>query len=138
MRWLTNPLIPTTSWFAWTSQPSIPWIVSVLSLVLFGLSSHVIFMIVSEYTVRSYGDYSASAVAAQSFMREILSGSVTLVSEPMYEGLGYQWVSLNHLLLIAIFQLTQMNTLTGIVLARLRRLAAGSFAGHVLHPRPEN
>jgi MFS transporter, DHA1 family, multidrug resistance protein len=66
----------------------------VLSLVLFGIASHVTFMVVSEYTVRSYGLWSASAVGAQSFVREISSGCLVLVSEPMYKGLGYQWVSL--------------------------------------------
>ena len=65
-----------------------------LSLVLFGIASHVTFMVVSKYTVRSYGLWSASAVGAQSFVREISSGCLVLVSEPMYKGLGYQWVSL--------------------------------------------
>ncbi|KDN52393.1 MFS general substrate transporter [Tilletiaria anomala UBC 951] len=80
-------------WFAWTSQASVHWIVSMLALVVFATTSHIIFLIVSEFTVKSYSLYSSSAVAAQSFVREILSGSVTLFSTPMYRGLGYRWAS---------------------------------------------
>ncbi|PWN34510.1 MFS general substrate transporter [Meira miltonrushii] len=81
-------------WFAWTSQgPPVPWIVSVLALGAFGLSSHIIFISVSDYTIASYSIYSASAVGAQSLLREILSGSVTLFSHQMYVNLGYQWAS---------------------------------------------
>lgn len=61
---------------------------------MFGISSHIIFISVSDYTIASYSIYSASAVGAQSLLREILSGSVTFVSEPMYHNLGYQWVRL--------------------------------------------
>lgn len=81
-------------WFAWTTQgPPIPWIVSVLALGAFGLSSHIIFISVSDYTIASYSIYSSSAVGAQSLLREILSGSVTLFSHQMYVNLGYQWAS---------------------------------------------
>ena len=81
-------------WFAWTTQgPPIPWIVSVLGLGMFGLSSHIIFISVSDYTIASYSIYSASAVGAQSLLREVLSGSVTLFAEPLYHNLGYQWAS---------------------------------------------
>ncbi len=86
-------VIYTHSWFAWTSFQPIPPIVSILALGLFGISSHIIFMIVSEYTVRAYGPWAASAVAAQSFMREIVSGSATLVAEPLYHDLGNTWAS---------------------------------------------
>lgn len=81
-------------WFAWTSQgPPIPWIVSVLGLGLFGISSHIIFISVSDYTIAAYSIYSSSAVGAQSLLREILSGSVTLFATPLYKNLGYQWAS---------------------------------------------
>lgn len=81
-------------WFAWTTQgPPIPWIVSVLALGAFGMASHIIFISVSDYTIASYSIYSASAVGAQSLLREILSGSVTLFANPMYKNLGYQWAS---------------------------------------------
>ncbi|PWN39962.1 MFS general substrate transporter [Ceraceosorus guamensis] len=80
-------------WFAWTSIPSIHWIVPTLAAGLFGVSSHIIFIAVSDYTIDAYGPFAASAVGAQSLLREILSGSVTLVAEPMYHNLGYQWAS---------------------------------------------
>lgn len=81
-------------WFAWTTQgPPVPWIVSVIALAAFGLSSHIIFISVSDYTIASYSIYSASAVGAQSLLREILSGSVTLFGHQMYVNLGYPWAS---------------------------------------------
>jgi DHA1 family multidrug resistance protein-like MFS transporter len=81
-------------WFAWTTQgPPLPWIVSILALGLFGISSHIIFISVSDYTIAAYSIYSASAVGAQSLLREMLSGSVTLFATPLYNNLGYQWAS---------------------------------------------
>lgn len=79
--------------FAWTSFPPVPWIVPVIAGASFGISSHILFLIVSDYVVSSYSIYAASAVAAQSFLREFLSGSFTIVTETMYERLGYQWAS---------------------------------------------
>lgn len=37
-------------WFAWTAQPSIHWIVCCVAATLFGISSHIIFIAVSDYT----------------------------------------------------------------------------------------
>ena len=47
-------------WFAWTSMPEVPVIVSVIAGGAFGLSSHMIFIAVSSYTIVSYGNYAAS------------------------------------------------------------------------------
>ncbi|CCF54816.1 hypothetical protein NDA11_002960 [Ustilago hordei] len=79
--------------FAWTSFPPVPWIVPVISGALFGVSSHVLFLIVSDYTVNSYSIYAASAIAAQSFLREFLSGGFTLITEIMYHNVDYQWAT---------------------------------------------
>lgn len=79
--------------FAWTSFPPIPWIVPVIAGALFGISSHTLFLIVSDYTVSSYSIYAASAVAAQSFLRELFCGGFTLITEIMYHNVGYQWSS---------------------------------------------
>lgn len=82
------------SWFAWTIQSSIPWIVSMLALAVFGYSSHVIFIFVSDYTVGAYGHYAASAVAGQSLAREIISGTASLIAEPMFNNLpSYEWAA---------------------------------------------
>ncbi|PWN51665.1 MFS general substrate transporter [Violaceomyces palustris] len=80
-------------WFAWTSQPPVHWIVPMLAGGFFGVSSHIMFLIVSDYTVASYSIFAASAIAAQSLVRELLSGAFTLVTEQMYHGLGYRWAS---------------------------------------------
>ncbi|CDR99573.1 related to mfs-multidrug-resistance transporter [Sporisorium scitamineum] len=79
--------------FAWTSGPPVPWIVPTIAGSLFGVSSHTLFFIVSDYTVSSYSIYAASAVAAQSFLRELFCGGFTLITEIMYHNVGYQWAS---------------------------------------------
>ncbi|CBQ70454.1 related to mfs-multidrug-resistance transporter [Sporisorium reilianum SRZ2] len=79
--------------FAWTSRPPVPWIVPTIAGGLFGVSSHTLFLIVSDYTVSSYSIYAASAIAAQSFLRELFCGSFTLITEIMYHNVGYQWAS---------------------------------------------
>ncbi|CAO1618183.1 unnamed protein product [Sympodiomycopsis kandeliae] len=91
---LTAPLFPISLfWFAWTAVPNIHWISSVLSTVMFGFVSHIIFVAVSDYTASCYSMYAASAIGAQSLFREILCGSFTLFTIQMYEGLGYSWAS---------------------------------------------
>lgn len=47
-------------WFAWTTIPSVPIIVSVLAAGAFGIASHAIFIAVSAYTITSYGPYATS------------------------------------------------------------------------------
>lgn len=79
--------------FAWTSFPPVPWIVPIIAGGLFGVSSHTLFLIVSDYTVASYSIYAASAIAAQSFLREFMCGSFYLITEIMYSNVGYQWAS---------------------------------------------
>ncbi|SNX82418.1 related to mfs-multidrug-resistance transporter [Melanopsichium pennsylvanicum] len=79
--------------FAWTSFPPVPWIVSVLAGALFGVSSHTLFLIVSDYTVSSYAIYAASAVAAQSLLRELFCGAFTMIAEIMYHNVGYSWAT---------------------------------------------
>ena len=46
-----------------------------------GVSSHILFIVISDYTVLSYGHYAGSAVTGQSFAREIMAASLALVGE---------------------------------------------------------
>lgn len=93
--WLwTAPLFPISLfWFAWTGRPGINYWSSIIALAVFGFVSHIIFVAVSTYTVACYSMYAASAVGAQSLARELASGSFTLFTVQMYEGLGYPWAS---------------------------------------------
>lgn len=91
---LTAPLFPISLfWFAWTAVPGVHWSSSVVAAGLFGFVSHIIFVAVSDYTASCYSLYAASAIGAQSLFRELLSGSFTLFTVQMYEGLGFQWAS---------------------------------------------
>ncbi|GLB42212.1 putative mfs general substrate transporter [Lyophyllum shimeji] len=80
-------------WFAWTSRPPINMYVSLGALVGFGISGHIIFLAVSDFTVESYGLMASSAVTGQSFARESICGILCLVSVPFYENVGFQWAS---------------------------------------------
>ncbi|KAG5641735.1 hypothetical protein DXG03_004307 [Asterophora parasitica] len=80
-------------WFAWTGRPPFSIYVSLAALVVFGISGHIIFMAVSDFTVESYGLMASSAVTGQSFARENICGIMCLVSVPFYQNLGFQWAS---------------------------------------------
>lgn len=88
--WLiTSPLFPISLfWLAWTAVPSVHWSASVIAVGVFAFVSHIIFVGVSDYTTACYSSYAASAVGAQSLLRELLSGSVTLFTVQGYQGLG--------------------------------------------------
>ena len=70
-----------------------PWMISVIGFALcasarpdaadlaVGVSSHILFLVITDYTVSSYGHYAASAVTGQSFAREIMAASLALVGE---------------------------------------------------------
>jgi len=80
-------------WFAWTGRPPINMYASLGALVVFGISGHIIFLAVSDFTVESYGLMASSAVTGQSFARESICGILCLVSVQFYENVGFQWAS---------------------------------------------
>ncbi|PWN91349.1 MFS general substrate transporter [Acaromyces ingoldii] len=80
-------------WFAWTSRPPVPWIVSMIALVFFGIGAFITFTGATEYVIASYGPVATSATGAQNLLRETLAGSLTIASVPMYKGLGNQWAT---------------------------------------------
>ncbi|KAJ1032548.1 hypothetical protein NDA16_000571 [Ustilago loliicola] len=56
-------------------------------------SQHTVKNLFKETVGPSYSIYAASAIAAQSFMRELMCGSFTIITEIMYHNVGYQWSS---------------------------------------------
>jgi hypothetical protein len=46
-----------------------------------------------NYLSECYGEYTASAIAAQGFLRNILATAFPLFARQMYEGMTYPWAS---------------------------------------------
>ncbi|GAA95518.1 uncharacterized protein L969DRAFT_85192 [Mixia osmundae IAM 14324] len=87
-------IFPIALWiYAWTSFESIPWIVSTIGLALFGISSHILFIAISDYTTDSYGYYAASAISAQSLLRESLVAIMSLVGGAFYDNVNTHWAT---------------------------------------------
>ncbi|KAG5635539.1 hypothetical protein H0H81_010936 [Sphagnurus paluster] len=80
-------------WFAWTGRPPFSIYVSLGALIAFGISGHIIFLAVSDFTVESYGLMASSAVTGQSFARENICGILCLVSVQFYQNVGFEWAS---------------------------------------------
>lgn len=77
-------------WFAWTIPPSVPapWPVSFLPLILVGFATNEFDCTLAGYMTDSYTIFSASAFASLAFVRAVVSGSLPLFANQMYEGLG--------------------------------------------------
>ena len=77
-------------WFGWTQFSSIPWIVPALSIGCATMGIYSIYLATFNYLADTYHRYASSALAAQSFCRNILGGVfplVTVVCQPP-AGLG--------------------------------------------------
>ncbi|OAA75619.1 Major facilitator superfamily domain, general substrate transporter [Akanthomyces lecanii RCEF 1005] len=78
-------------WFAWTSQPSIHWIVPIIGSVFFSCGLVMVFMSLLNYLIDSYVVFAASVMAANSVLRSVFGAAFPLFTIDMYENLGLQW-----------------------------------------------
>ncbi|OOF98689.1 hypothetical protein ASPCADRAFT_42278 [Aspergillus carbonarius ITEM 5010] len=78
-------------WFAWTCTPNVHWIVPILAGVPFGAGTACVFIYSSNYMARSYGIYTASALAGNMFFRSLLGACLPLAGPSMYATLGLNW-----------------------------------------------
>lgn len=78
-------------WYGWTSSPSFHWILPVLaqSGAVFGIFT--IYLATFSYLADSYKTYASSAIAAQSFARNVVGCIFPLFTRQMFEKLGYNW-----------------------------------------------
>ena len=75
-------------WFAWTAKPSIHWIAPVIAIAFIGAGFNIIFQQCINFLVDTYGLYSASATAANTFFRSILACGLPLAVRPMVKAMG--------------------------------------------------
>ncbi|KAK9251603.1 major facilitator superfamily domain-containing protein [Lipomyces tetrasporus] len=80
-------------WFAFTTYRSVQYIVPIVAGVPFGFGIILVFSGVFTYLVEAYRPYSASALAANGFLRSSFAAVFPLFSVPMYNNLGYTWAS---------------------------------------------
>ena len=75
-------------WFGWTASPSIHWIVPTIALAAALLGIFSVYLATFNYLADSYGPYASSAIAAQSFCRNLMGGAFPLFTEQMFVALG--------------------------------------------------
>ncbi|KAK7202479.1 major facilitator superfamily domain-containing protein [Myxozyma melibiosi] len=80
-------------WFAFTTYKSVHYIVPILAGIPFGFGIILVFSGVFTYLVEAYRPYSASALAANGFLRSSFAAAFPLFSVQLYENLGYTWAS---------------------------------------------
>ncbi|KAI0475657.1 major facilitator superfamily domain-containing protein [Xylariaceae sp. FL0804] len=80
-------------WFAWTSFPTVHWIVPIIASALFGAGIYIIILSILNYVVDSYQTYSASALAGIILVRNLAGAGFPLFASQMYERLGNEWAS---------------------------------------------
>ncbi|OQU96091.1 hypothetical protein CLAIMM_02224 [Cladophialophora immunda] len=76
-------------WFGWTTYSSIPWISPVLAIGCAQMGIFVIYLAVFNYLADVYHRYASSALAAQSFMRNIFAAVFPLFTNQMFNNLDY-------------------------------------------------
>jgi hypothetical protein len=79
--------------FGWTSSPSIHWIAPMIGLVCMGFGFFTIFQAALNYLIDTFQKFSASAVAANTFLRSVFAAAFPLFVNPMFHNLGIPWAS---------------------------------------------
>lgn len=74
--------------FGWTSDRSIPWIAPCFGAAMTGIGFLTVFYSALGYLIDTFDTYTASAMAANAFVRSILGAAFPLLVGPMYHSLG--------------------------------------------------
>ncbi|KAK4034317.1 major facilitator superfamily domain-containing protein [Parachaetomium inaequale] len=86
---LTSTLLPIGLFiFGFSSRTDTHWIGPAVSLVLATMGILSIYLAVFNYFADTYHKYASSALAAQSFCRNVLGGAFPLVTGPLFTNLG--------------------------------------------------
>lgn len=79
--------------FGWLAYPGIHWVGVCVGIALASFGIFTIYLAVFNYLADNYGAFASSALAAQSFMRNMFASFFPLFSHQMYDGLGIHWAS---------------------------------------------
>ena len=80
-------------WFGWTQFPQIPWIVPTMAIACATMGIFSIYLAVFNYLADTYHRYASSALAAQSFCRNILGGIFPLITTAMFNRMTFAGAS---------------------------------------------
>ncbi|KAL2836008.1 major facilitator superfamily domain-containing protein [Aspergillus pseudoustus] len=79
--------------FGWTSQLSIHWFPSMIGGACMGLGFFTIFQAALNYLIDTFQTVSASAIAANTFLRSVFAGCFPLFATSMFRNMGVPWAS---------------------------------------------
>lgn len=79
--------------YGWTAYDHVSIAGPIVGIVVLMTGIYHIYLAVFNYLADSYLTYASSALAAQSFARNVFGFAFPLFVEPMYKRLGYQWAS---------------------------------------------
>ncbi|KAL9016084.1 MAG: hypothetical protein Q9185_006551 [Variospora sp. 1 TL-2023] len=74
--------------FAWTANPDIHWVASVIGITVYSATTFVIFQCIFVYVPLSYPTYAASLFASNDFFRSSLAFASILFARPLFVNLG--------------------------------------------------
>ncbi|GAP84430.2 putative MFS multidrug transporter [Rosellinia necatrix] len=74
--------------FGFSAEPSVHWIVPTIAIGLATAGIYYIYLATFNYLADTYRAYASSALAAQSFCRNILGGVFPLIVTPLFTNLG--------------------------------------------------
>ncbi|KAI1098553.1 MFS general substrate transporter [Jackrogersella minutella] len=85
----TSVLLPAGLYlFGFAAQPSIHWMVPAFAIFLATMGIFYVYLATFNYLADIYQTYASSALAAQSFCRNVLGGAFPLVTGPLIRNLG--------------------------------------------------
>jgi hypothetical protein len=80
-------------WFAWTSNPDIPWPSMVAAGIPIGWGMYTVFIQCFNYMIDVYTSVANSALAANAVVRSFFGAGFPLFAAAMYHNLGVPWAS---------------------------------------------
>lgn len=80
-------------WYAWTTYPSVQWVVPTLALIPVGCGIILLFLQALNYLIDAYLAYANSALAANSLLRSLFGAGFPLFGTQMMVNLGLQWAN---------------------------------------------
>ena len=79
--------------YAWTSFPNVSIVGPIVGITILMLGVYHAYLGVFNFLADAYLIYASSALAAQSFSRNVFGFAAPLFTTQMYDALGYQWAS---------------------------------------------
>jgi Major Facilitator Superfamily len=77
----------------WTSNKDIFWLGPIFGAASMGLGFFTIFQAALNYLIDTFQQYSASAIAVNTFLRSVFAGCFPLFTNAMFHNLGVPWAS---------------------------------------------